>query len=281
MDKGKKLWRKEKERGMEYFKSISKHPINNALLQQSLPLSDAVHGPFGMTPPEALHTFDSGLTMYIFKSLQHQLGAGQSRVELDKQHVRLFDIICRQSERDTPRGAAQNGIIDSTRCQSSERKGNLFMLLCIALTSDGELILMNELGLTNNQWKRWIKFFCMYLSMEAWFHDCNEKDEVDNSRETIACVLGDLQTFFPRKDNSNGYNLPKMHGATKMQHYMKRFGSAMNFYGGTGEASHKCFVKAPGFKTQRRMREFAVQTAKQYYNLMMVQHATSYVHRER
>ena len=69
-----------------------------------------------------------------------------------------------------------------------------------------------------------------------------------------------------------------MHGATKMQHYMKKFGSAMNFYGGPGEASHKSFVKAPGFKTQRRMREFAVQTAKQYYNLMMVQHASSYVH---
>lgn len=277
MDKGKQLLRKDKERGVEYFKSISKHPINNALLQHSLPLSDVVHGPFGMTPPEALHTFDSGLTMYIFESLQNQLGAGKSRVELDMQHVRLFDIIRRQSERDTPRGAARNGIIDSTRCQSSERKGNLFMLLCIALTVDGELILQNELGLTNNQWKRWIKFFCMYLSMEAWFHDCNEKDEVNNSRETIASVLGDLQTFFPRKENSNGYNLPKMHGATKMQHYMKKFGSAMNFYGGPGEASHKCFVKAPGFKTQRRMREFAVQTAKQYYNLMMVQHASSYV----
>jgi hypothetical protein len=277
MDKGKQLLRKDKERGVEYFKSISKHPINNALLQHSLPLSDVVHGPFGMTPPEALHTFDSGLTMYIFESLQNQLGAGKSRVELDMQHVRLFDIIRRQSERDPPRGAARNGIIDSTRCQSSERKGNLFMLLCIALTVDGELILQNELGLTNNQWKRWIKFFCMYLSMEAWFHDCNEKDEVNNSRETIASVLGDLQTFFPRKENSNGYNLPKMHGATKMQHYIKKFGSAMNFYGGPGEASHKCFVKAPGFKTQRRMREFAVQTAKQYYNLMMVQHASSYV----
>jgi hypothetical protein len=97
INEGKNLLRNNKEEGMIYFKSISKHPINNALLQHSLPLSDEVHGPFGMTPPEALHTFDSGLTMYMFESLQNQLGAGRSRVELDMQHVRLYDIIHRQN----------------------------------------------------------------------------------------------------------------------------------------------------------------------------------------
>ena len=48
------------------------------------------------------------------------------------------------------------------------------------------------------------------------------------------------------------------------------FGSAINIYGGPGEASHKSFVKAPGLKTQRRMCEFAKQTVGQYYNIMMV-----------
>jgi hypothetical protein len=42
----------------------------------------------------------------------------------------------------------------------------------------------------------------------------------------------------------------KMHGITKMQEYIKIFGSGMNFYGGPGEAAHKTFVKSAGQKTQ-------------------------------
>ena len=56
-----------------------------------------------------------------------------------------------------------------------------------------------------------------------------------------------------------------MHGMTKMQEYMKLFGSGMNFYGGPGESAHKTFVKMAGQKTQRRVNEFAKQTANQYY----------------
>jgi hypothetical protein len=73
---------------------------------------------------------------------------------------------------------------------------------------------------------------------EEWFHDHKNKEEVRRSRDEIAKVLTSLQKFFPRKDNSNGYRIPKMHGMTKMQEFMKLFGSAMNFYGGPGEAAH-------------------------------------------
>jgi hypothetical protein len=54
--------------------------------------------------------------------------------------------IKRQSERDFPQGALRNGIIDSTKCQSEERKGNLFLLLCIANTTEGSLKLQDILG---------------------------------------------------------------------------------------------------------------------------------------
>ena len=47
----------------------------------------------------------------------------------------------------------------------------------------------------------------------------------------------------------------------------------MNFFGGPGESAHKFFVKAPGSKTQRRVNEFAVQTANQYYDVMVTQYA--------
>ncbi len=60
---------------------------------------------------------------------------------------------------------------------------------------------------------------------------------------------------------------------TKFQPYMKRYVSKINFYGGPREAAHKFFVKAPGQKTQCRVSKYAVQTAKQCYDIMVTKHA--------
>jgi hypothetical protein len=79
-----------------------------------------------MMSPELLHTSDSGLIMYIFESLRDQMGVGKDRDLIDKQHVLISNLIKRQSERDFPRGSMRNGLIDGTKCQSSEQKGILF-----------------------------------------------------------------------------------------------------------------------------------------------------------
>jgi hypothetical protein len=68
-----------------------------------------------------------------------------------------------------------------------------------------------------------------------------------------------------------------MHGMTKMQSYIKLFGSGMNFYEETGEAAHKIFVKSAGQKTERRVSEFAQQTAHQYFNMMLSTHAVQHI----
>jgi hypothetical protein len=109
--------------------------------------------------------------------------------------------------------------------------------------------------------------------MKEWYHDSNNKVEVINARPLIAKVLQSLQQFFPRNTNTNGYNLPKMHGITKMQEYMKLFGGGIIFYGGPGESAHKQFIKIPGQRTQRRVSEFAQQTTLQYYNMLVSSHA--------
>ena len=109
--------------------------------------------------------------------------------------------------------------------------------------------------------------------MEEWFHDSNNKVDVINAQPQIAKVLRSLQQFFPRNTNTNGYNLPKIYQITKIQEYMKLFGSGINFYGGPGESAHKQFFKIPGQRTQRRVSEFAQQTALQYYNMLVSSHA--------
>jgi hypothetical protein len=66
--------------------------------------------------------------------------------------------------------------------------------------------------------------------MVEWFHDYDDKQEVQSSRNEIAKVLSLMQRFFPQSDKSNGYCILKMHEITKMQKYIKLFGSGMNFY---------------------------------------------------
>jgi hypothetical protein len=78
--------------------------------------------------------------------------------------------------------------------------------------------------------------------MEEWFHDARPKEEVRRARPAVWMVMEDIQWYFPRSEDSHGYRIPKMHGLAKMIDYMTLFGSAINFYGGPGEASHKNFV---------------------------------------
>lgn len=277
IDAARAIAKRDPKVGSDLFRAMSKHNINNALLDKKLPLSNQIHGPMKMMPPEMLHTSGSGLIAYAFESLADQFKLTIGRHHLDQQHKRMANVIRRQSERSMPRAATRNGIVDGTKCQSSERKGNLFIFMVIAHTTEGKSTINNVLNHDKTDWRDFLSCLKLYLAMEEWFHDANDKREVYNSRNLIARVLGMLQKFFPRKDNTNGYNLPKMHGITKMQTYMVEFGSGMNFFGGPGEAAHKIFVKAPGLKTQRRMSEFAKQTASQYYNMMLTQRAVSVI----
>ena len=273
-DAKSKQYRKD---GLKMLKKQSRHYVHNALYQTKLPLSDDKHGANKMCPPESLHVLDAGITVYMVESLQCRIPGGRTVVDLNNQHERMFNRIRRQSMRDLPRGSVRNGLLETTRCQSSERKGNMFLLLCIAESADGELILRHHLNYTNKHWKQWKELLKLYLSMEEWFHDARSKEEVNRARDVVSDVISNIQFYFPCTNDSQGYNIPKMHALAKMIDYIVLFGSAMNFYGGPGEASHKSFVKAPGLKTQRRVCEFASQVADQYYTMMVARKACKYV----
>jgi hypothetical protein len=97
----------------------------------------------------------------------------------------------------------RNGIIDDTKCQAEERKGNLFLLLCIGTTVLGSEKLQTALGYDKRTWKKWLQFLKLYLSMDEWFHDSNPKEEVNNAKPLIAKVLQALQKLFPRDGTGN------------------------------------------------------------------------------
>ena len=59
----------DKDGGNVYYQSNSTYDIKSALIHDNIPLSDNIHGPFIMFPPELLHTSGSGLIMYMLESL--------------------------------------------------------------------------------------------------------------------------------------------------------------------------------------------------------------------
>jgi hypothetical protein len=94
-----------------------------------------------MMPPELVHTSGSGLIMYMFEYLSFHLGGRIDHDYIYQEHIVVNNMIKRQSECDFPHGSMQNGLIDGTKCQSSEREGNLFQLLCIAHQTEARLVL--------------------------------------------------------------------------------------------------------------------------------------------
>ncbi len=82
-----------------------------------------------------------------------------------------------------------NGLIGGTKCQAEERRGISFLLLCIAQTLEGSEILQKGLQYSQHKWVKWLKFLQLYLSLEEWFHDSNDKVEVDNAKPLIRKVL--------------------------------------------------------------------------------------------
>ncbi len=140
-------------------------------------------------PPQLLHTSGSGLIMYMFESLMEQMGGGKDRDLINRQHILISNLIKRQSECDFPQGSMRNGLIDGTKCQSSERKGNSFRLLYIAHTTNGSRDMKRSLKFSDAKWKQSIEFLKQYLCMEEWFHDSNNKVEVINTQPQIAKVI--------------------------------------------------------------------------------------------
>jgi len=121
--------------GLLRYKQLSRYPVRNALTGKYMPLLDMHHGPYCMMPPELLHAPQGGLIKYMFQSRQWYIGTTKLCDEIDKMHIRMLFDVKQQSDRDFPRGSMRNGIIDDTKCQSEEQKGNLFLLLCIGIGS--------------------------------------------------------------------------------------------------------------------------------------------------
>ena len=103
-----------------------------------------------------------------------------------------------------PRNSNRNGFLKNTLVNANERRGNMFLFLCICHTSTIENILcpkLREHGISLFEMKECLK---LYLAMDEWFHDTNPKEEVRNAREMIGHTIDAVKIPPPR--DGNGWN---------------------------------------------------------------------------
>ncbi len=151
-------------------KEYSKHNIDNAFMDEDLLLSDQIHVIFQMTPLERLHTTSEGLTKYMIDSLRNttgDLGDGKKLMtKIENLHHTLHFDLKRNSERDIPRGSARNGALKNTFVSATERRGNMFRLLCLchtdAIRDDLQTILIQSSIIP----AKFFKCLKLYISME-------------------------------------------------------------------------------------------------------------------
>ena len=226
-----------------------------------------------MVPPELLHTTSEGTTEYMIGFLSNDIigtdkvGKSTRRV-IEQLHQQLHHKAKWNSDRSFPRSAARTGMLKNTLVNATERRGNLFLLLCLSHTDEVQSWLWTLLRKKGIDPDQYIEFLKLYLAMEEWFHETNPKEEVVAARVLIAKVIQMMQDVFPRTDGQ-GWQLPKVHGLTKMQSYICLFGSGINFFGGPGEANHKKFVKDTGYNTQCRIDSFVSQVSTRCYETML------------
>ena len=146
-----------------------------------------------MVPPELLHTTMEGITEYIFQLTKEMIGGYADGKELldniEIIHRKLHFDKNRHSERDLPSSAARTALFQLTQVGATERKGNLFLLLCMshteAIRTKLALVLLS-MDIALDEFQSCLK---LYLAMEEWFHSVNAKEQVDNSRNLVGFLF--------------------------------------------------------------------------------------------
>ena len=119
-------------------REMSMHLIENAFSHEDVPIYDDVSGIYGITPPELLHTTQEGLTKYIIEALGLLLNKGDSkrakkaREVIDNLHHTFHKARGGNSDRDFPISADRTSLFTNTLIQAAERRGNIFVLLCVS-----------------------------------------------------------------------------------------------------------------------------------------------------
>ena len=98
------------------------------------------------------------------------------------------------------------------------------------------------------------------LTYEKWVKDSNPAGEILGAEKVITRTLQKIINRFPRREGTDGWDIPKLHGAWTMgREQLYRHGNADCWNSSHGEHMHQFFFTKLGRQTQRRFASFANQ----------------------
>ena len=266
----------KKENNRIGLQAVSKHNIRNAF--DTIPTGNPTDGIYHLTPPETMHTIDSGIAPRIIQNIGPKLKEKRPAELMNNVHLLLVRSHQKQSERSaSSRPQSRNHIWETTKTQATETMGNLFLIMCSFHTTTGRTA-CKLAEVSDPQRRGKIKTIMMVLALEKWLNRRNRRTDIDDPAKIQNFirheVIPNLQKYFPRKDGM-GWTFPKVHSLTKFALYIQWFGAGRNFYGGTGESMLKTFMKHLSKFTQRRADTFARQLAENHYQQSLFEHSAN------
>ncbi len=149
-----------------------------------------------------------------------------------------------------------------TRKNGHEMAGLILVYLMIFSSTEGIAKIDKELG--TDRCGAYIHVFELLLMMESFCkQEVHYKNQLIISKKGIPLVMNTIKGVINRTEGC-GMKIIKFH---LMKHYATdifRYGSMKNFDSAIGERNHCTEVKDPAKHTQRRKRNFEMQTAKRY-----------------
>lgn len=256
------------------------------------------HGIHGSLPYEILHLFYLGLLKYLLTSLfnfvhvpsrvKRWYTERKSGTERDKPDIpdnvkkrckfakaefeRRFRVCrfaaSRQSDRNVPRTNFNHGVSKLTRLTGQEYNG-----LCLL----SMVVLEGLLGTTDarrRMERKYVLLMWLSLSLEVWLtKDEYTEGELEELEEKINKYLKLFRDVVgPQREvmSKCGLRISKFHGLKHIPFYIRRFGSANNFFGGHLEAALKVVVKQQTARTSRQHHRFLLDLMNRYHEEKVV-----------
>lgn len=136
---------------------------------------------------EVLHVFGHGITPYTIEIISNIIGDGNNvntfeETELDNIVYYIQELATSQSDRSFPRHSEWNGGLDNTKSTAKENTGNLFIILLVLLTLEGNNIFEHNYMIYEvNPYpimKNLFDTLKIYLSCEKLIHENHWKVEI-------------------------------------------------------------------------------------------------------
>ena len=262
-------------RDLAGLKALSQQCIDNAWYKVRFGLHND-YGIHGACPLEVLHWLQLGKYGYVREMLFAQLGKDSALAnEFNALARTLGKLFKRQSDRDLPRLDFSKGV-KKGKLMAHEMSGLMVVLAACLRCYKGRHMLLNEArGRQKDNFdtlakiKDWLMLLETLLQWEAWMKEPEMSVTDVNLAKVKIRELMDMEKAVGKRDKNMGFNLFKFHASVHACDDMLYFGVPSNVNTQSDESHHK-ISKTAAIHTQRRVKTFNQQTARNLHEVDIV-----------